>query len=218
MLGRFDENDNHEYIDVPFQLTAIPDTSGNFSLDARIVPLIFSEGDYVVKANYGGLQTSEIFSIVNEKSSDVFSPSTIIEKVNRISDNLVSITTEEKMIETQSVKPRVLSGSMIAVDKDSQSVVNLQVVSESGICIIGPDADCLVSESTRKPGQIFDVVQVDGLDLNVRYSGPDVRLEKFSILPKSSDEFLPNVNWNVEVIKNDEISRLYYKITYKTLE
>ena len=44
------------------------------------------------------------------------------------------------------------------------------------------------------------------------------RLEKFSILPKSSDEFLPNVNWNVEVIKNDEISRLYYKITYKTLE
>ena len=99
-----------------------------------------------------------------------------------------------------------------------RSVVNLQVVSESGICIIGPDADCLVSESTRKPGQIFDVVQVDGLELNVRYSGPDVRLEKFSILPKSSDEFLPNVNWNIEVIKNDEISRLYYKITYKTLE
>jgi hypothetical protein len=205
-------------LEIEFSLTAIPDESGKFSNTFTIRPVAFSEGDYTVKATYGGLSASQIFSIVNEKSSDVFTPSTIIEKVNRISDNLVSITTEEKMIETQPVKPRVLSGSMIAVDKDSQSVVNLQVVSESGICIIGPDADCLVSESTRKPGQIFDVVQVDGLDLNVRYSGPDVRLEKFSILPKSSDEFLPNVNWNVEVIKNDEISRLYYKITYKTLE
>ena len=91
-------------------------------------------------------------------------------------------------------------------------------MSESGICIIGPNVECLVSESTRKPGQIFDVVQVDGLNLNVRYSGPDVLLEKFSILPTSSDEFLPNTSWNVEVIKTDEISRLYYKITYKTLE
>ena len=79
-------------------------------------------------------------------------------------------------------------------------------------------ADCLISESTRKPGQIFEVVQIDGLNLNVRYSGSDVRLEKFSISPVSSDEFLPNANWNVEVIKTDEISRLYYKITYKTLE
>jgi hypothetical protein len=143
---------------------------------------------------------------------------TIIEKTNRISDSLVSINTLEKIIENESVKPRVLSGSMITIDKDSQSDVNLQVMSESGICIIGPDVGCLVSESTRKPGQIFDVVQVDGLNLNVRYSGPDVRLEKFSILPTSSDEFLPNANWNVEVIKTDEISRLYYKITYKTLE
>jgi hypothetical protein len=99
-----------------------------------------------------------------------------------------------------------------------QSIVNLQVSSESGICIIGQNSDCLVSESTRKHGQIFEVVQVDGLNLNVRYSGSDVRLEKFSILPESSDEFLPDTNWNVEVIKDDEISRMYYKVTYKTLQ
>jgi len=96
--------------------------------------------------------------------------------------------------------------------------VNLKVSSESGICIIGSDADCLVRESTRKPGQIYDIVDVDGMNFNVRYSGPDVRLEKFSILPESSTEFLPNSNWNVEVIKDDQVSRFYYKVTFKTLE
>jgi hypothetical protein len=45
-----------------------------------------------------------------------------------------------------------------------------------------------------------------------------VRLEKFSILPESSSEFLPDTNWNVKVVKDDEISRFYYKVTYKTLE
>jgi hypothetical protein len=235
--GHFDENDEFELHDVDFTSTSIPDDSGAFSTTVRIPLNTFSEGDYVVKANYGGLIGNESFSIVSEvdsnvqtdsannfnsstseKSPDVFNVKTIIEKVNRISDTLVSINTEEKMIENQSVKPRVLSGSMITMSKTNLSDVNLQVMSESGICIIGPDVDCLVSESTRKPGQIFDVVQVDGLNLNVRYSGSDVRLEKFSILPTSSDEFLPDTNWNVEVIKTDEISRLYYKITYKTLE
>jgi hypothetical protein len=233
--------------DVEFKLTAIPDDSGNFSITARIPQVVFLENDYVVKANYGGLISNQSFSIISgtpsigEKPSDknpnvsipgkpssidekfengyfTSNVKTIIEKVNRISDNLISVTTQEKMIDEQSVKPRVLSGSMITMSKDNQSDVNLRVVSESGICIIGTSDECLVSESTRKPGQIFEVVQIDGLNLNVRYSGPDVRLEKFSILPTSSDEFLPDTNWNVEVIKTDEISRLYYKITYKTLE
>jgi len=233
--------------DLEFKLTAIPDDSGNFSITARIPHVVFSENDYIVKVNYGGLIANQSFSIISgtpsidEKPSDknpnvsipgkpssinekfengyfTSNVKTIIEKVNRISDNLISITTQEKMIDEQSVKPRVLSGSMVTMSKDNLSDVNLRVVSESGICIIGTSDECLVSESTRKPGQIFEVVQIDGLNLNVRYSGPDVRLEKFSILPTSSDEFLPDTNWNVEVIKTDEISRLYYKITYKTLE
>ena len=227
---------------VEFTLTAIPDSSGIFSIDARIPPVIFSEGDYTVKANYGGLIDNESFSIISGTPSidpstgisipgkpaiadDTFengyftsSVKTIIEKVNRISDNLISISTQNKIIDEQSVKPRVVSGSMITMSKDNQSNVNLRVVSESGICIIGSTDECLVSESTRKPGQIFDVVEVDGLNLNVRYTGPDVRLEKFSILPESSDEFLPDTNWNVEVIKDNEISRFYYKLTYKSFQ
>ena len=234
---------------VEFTLTAIPDSSGIFSIDARIAPVVFSEGDYTVKANYGGLIDNESFSIVSgtpsiDENSSTGNPNvsipgkpsssdekfdsvqgrfipnvkTVIEKVNRISDNLISISTQNKIIDEQSVKPRVVSGSMITMSKDNQSDVNLRVVSESGICIIGSTDECLVSESTRKPGQIFDVVEVDGLNLNVRYTGPDVRLEKFSILPESSDEFLPDTNWNVEVIKDNEISRFYYKLTYKTFQ
>ena len=242
-----DSADSGERQSMEFKLTAIPDDYGNFSITARIPPVVFSESDYVVKANYGGLTADQSFSIISgtpsigEKPSEknpntsipgkpssidekfengyfTSSVKTIIEKVNRISDNLISVTTEEKIIDEQSVKARVLSGSMVTMSNDNQSDVNLQVSSESGICIIGTTADCLVSESTRKPGQIFEVIQIDGLNFNIRYSGPDVRLEKFSISPVASDDFLPDTNWNVEVIKTDEISRLYYKITYKTLE
>ncbi len=127
--------------------------------------------------------------------------------------------------------PRVLSGSLITTRGD-ESDVNIRVttslsqVSAVGIagatpiahtCIIGPDDDCLVKESTRKPGQIYDVVEVNGVVLNVRYSGPDVRLEKFSILPTNT-AFLPDGTWKVEIIKDDQASKFYYKTTYKTPE
>jgi len=223
--GKFDENDPHELTPQDFSATAIPDSSGAFSVDVQLPPVTFTTGDYVIKANYGGLIEYVNFSIVSEKSepvsekpTPVSNVRTIIEKTNRISDNLISINTQEKIIQEQFVKPRVLSGSMVTMSKDAQSNVNLQVVSDSGVCIIGQSDECLVSDSTRKPGQIFDVVTVDGLSLNVRYTGPDVRLEKFSILPESSGEFLPDTNWNVKVVKDDEISRFYYKVTYKTLE
>jgi hypothetical protein len=233
---------------VPFTSTAVPDSSGEFTMDIRIPSVIFPIGDYVLTANYGGLKNTADFSVVSDKNSKsekttgdgnpnasipgkqssteekdaggyvVTSVKTIIEKTNRISENLISIGTRDKIIEDQSVQPRVLSGSMVTPLKTDISKVNIQVSSESGVCIIGQNSDCLVSESTRKPGQIFEVIQLDGISLNVRYSGPDVRLEKFSILPQSSEDFLPDTNWNVEVLKDDEISRFYYKVTYKTTQ
>ena len=233
---------------IPFTSTAVPDSFGKFAVEIRIPSVIFPVGDYVVKANYGGLKATENFSVMSdndfavektigdgnpntsipgkpsaseEKDAGgyvVTSVKTIIEKTNRISDNLISIETKDKIIEEQSVQPRVLSGSMVTPSKTDISKVNIQVSSESGVCIIGQNSDCLVSESTRKPGQIFEVIQLDGMSLNVRYSGPDVRLEKFSILPQSSEDFLPDTNWNVEVLKDDEVSRFYYKVTYKTTQ
>ena len=225
-LGKFDENDNQELTDQNFSTSAVIDASGKFDVTMQLPPTLFSEGDYIVEGRFGSIVETKIFSIVSEKSTLTESEmpvsdskvKTIIEKTNRVSDSLISIPTQEKTVEEQFVKPRVVSGSMVTIDKNNQSYVNLQVTSESGVCIIGSNSDCLITESTRKPGQIFEVVQVDGLSLNVRYSGPDVRLEKFSILPESSDTFLPDTNWNVEILKDDEITRFYYKVTYKTLE
>jgi hypothetical protein len=234
--------------EILFTSTAVPDVYGNFAVDVRIPSVMFPVGDYIVKANYGGLLASENFSVISnedfaidktpgdgnpnasipgkqsvseEKDAGgyaVSSVKTIIEKTNRISDSLIPIQSADKIIEDQTVKPRVLSGSMVTPSKTDISKVNLQVLSESGVCIIGQNSDCLVSESTRKPGQIFEVIQLDGMNLNVRYSGPDVRLEKFSISPQSSEDFLSDTNWNVEVLKDDEISRFYYKVTYKTIQ
>ena len=121
---------------------------------------------------------------------------------------------ESKINENSILLPRVLSGSLISILGD-ESKVNLKVSNELGQCIIGQDDDCLVSESTRKPGQIFDTVSVNGESFKVRYSGTDARLEKFNILPENDESFLPLENWTVEVIKENQPSKLYYKVTYK---
>jgi len=96
--------------------------------------------------------------------------------------------------------------------------VNLRITTESGLCIIGQEIDCMISASTRLPGQIYEIVSIDDMNYKVRYSGPDVRLEKFTILPESNDATLPESTWYVEVIKEDQVSRFYYKITRVTAE
>ena len=159
---------------------------------------------------------SIFFDVVEKQSFSI--PATVIEKETRIAETTISIITEEKTTFDGNLAPRVVTGSLITPSRGEESNVNLKVTTVSGACIIGPDVDCLVQKSTRQPGKIYDVVNVDGINLNVRYSGPDVRLEKFSILPESSTAFLPDTNWNVEVIKDDQVSRFYYTVTYKSLE
>jgi len=193
-----------------------PGPSGSFTHEFVITDSMSALGSYEVTVD-AEFEIKRIQFDVTEKPQTL-KLSTIIEKVNRISEKIIPIFTEEKIVDNETIAPRVLSGSLITPSRADESNVNLKISTVSGTCIIGPDADCLVSESTRKQGQIYDVVEVDGISLNVRYSGPDVRLEKFSILPESSSEFLPDANWNVEVIKDDQVSRFYYKITYKTLE
>ncbi|MCV0412213.1 lamin tail domain-containing protein [Nitrosarchaeum sp.] len=199
--------------------TIRPSSSGSFSHEIIIPNMPSSIGSYEITVD-AGFQTKSIMFNVIEKPvvvEPVKVPSILIDKVNRISEDKISIITNEKTVDDKQAFPRVLSGSLLS-SKVDQSNVNLRITSESGICIIGQDVDCLVQNSTRKPGQIYDVVSVDGIELNVRYSGPDVYLEKFDILPVSSDGFLPNANWNVDIIKEDQISRFYYKINYKMVE
>lgn len=193
-----------------------PSPSGSFVHEFPVKNTLSSIGTYEVTID-ADFETKHIrFNVVAEPPTP--KPDTVIEKENRLPDNEIFVTAESKTVDGVSLSPRVVSGSLLTPMRDDVSNVNLKVSSESGVCIIGPDTDCLVSESTRKPGQIYDIVEVDGMSLNVRYSGPDVRLEKFSILPSSSDSFLPDSNWNVEVLKDEQVSRFYYKVTYKALE
>ena len=193
-----------------------PTPSCSFIYEFEIIDSSSSIGTYEVTID-ADFETKHIQFIVVEESPTP-KLETIIEKENRIPDNEISVSTESKTVNDVSLLPRVVSGSLLTPLRDDVSNVNLKVSSQSGVCIIGPDADCLVSESTRKPGQIYNVVEVDGLSLNVRYSGTDARLEKFSILPESSESFLPDSDWNVEVLKDEQVSRFYYKVTYKALE
>ena len=199
--------------------TMRPSSSGSFSHQFQLSDSPSSIGSYEITVDAGFETKSLMFNVVERPviSESEKSPLTIIEKVNRLLDDKISITTNEKTIDGNQVLPRVLSGSLLTTKAD-QSNVNLRVTSESGICVIGPEENCLVKDSTRKPGQIYEIVSVDGINLKVRYSGPDAYLEKFDILPESSLEFLPNATWNVDVIKDDQASRFYYKINYKILE
>jgi len=196
--------------------TIRPSPSGSFNHEFLIPDSISSIGLYEVTVDADFETKSIQFTVIEKPKVPKFD--TVIEKENRIPEKTISIFTAEKTTDDTTIAPRVISGSLITPSRDDQSIVNLKISTVSGICIIGPDADCLVKESTRKQGQIYDVVEIDGISLNVRYSGPDVRLEKFSILPESSDTFLPDTNWNIEIIKDDQVSRFYYKVTYKTIE
>ncbi|MCV0431628.1 lamin tail domain-containing protein [Nitrosopumilus sp.] len=196
--------------------TIRPGPSGAFTHEYVIPNKSTSIGTYEVTVD-ADFDTGSVKFVVLEKPS---APKldTIIQKENRIAEKTIPIFTQEKTVDDVTIAPRVLSGSLITPTRGDESNVDLKVTTVTGTCIIGPDAECLVRESTRKPGQIYDVVEVDGINLNVRYSGPDVRLEKFSILPETSGAFLPDANWNVEVLKDEQVSRFYYKVTYKTLE
>jgi hypothetical protein len=198
-------------------LTSIrPSSSGSFTHQFVIPDDLSSIGLYEITVDADFEAKSVEFAVIEKPLTPKLN--IVIEKENRIAEKMISIFTEEKIIADGNFAPRVLTGSLITPLRGDESNVNLKVSTAAGTCVIGLDDNCLVQESTRKQGQIYDVVEVDGISLNVRYSGPDVRLEKFSILPESSTAFLPDANWNVEVIKDDQVSRFYYKVTYKTLE
>ena len=196
--------------------TIRPGPSGSFTSEYVIPDKATSIGTYEVSVDADFDTGSKTFTVIEKLPAPKLS--TVIETHNRIADKTIPIFTEEKTADNVTIAPRVVSGSLITPARGDESNVDLRVSTVTGTCIIGPDAECLVRESTRKQGQIYDVVEVDGVSLNVRYSGPDVRLEKFSILPESSEAFLPDANWNVEVIKDEQVSRFYYKVTYKVLE
>ena len=172
-----------------------------------------------MKHSFFVINESDVIESVSSPSSDSSSkPLKIIEKFNRISDNKIPIILDEKSTEDSTLVPRVIQGSLFTSARGEESTVNLRITATNGQCVIGPDSNCLVSESTRKPGEIYSLVSIDDTNYNIRYSGNDVRLEKFSIIPADSNSKIDIDSWNVEIIKDEQPTRFYYKVSYVTLE
>lgn len=201
------------------QTTLRQDPTGTFLYD-HAFPSDVALGPYVITFNteFGTFtKTIQLIEKIPEPEPSSLGER-VIEKFNRITESELEIIVNEKTVEDKKLSPRVVQGSLFTTVRGEEANVNLKITTPIGICVIGPDADCLVKESTRKPGQIYEVVNINGMDYNVRYSGPDVLLEKYTILPFDSESFFPDSLWNVEVLKEEQSSRLYYKITYVVTE
>ena len=202
----------------------VTDPSGAFTHEYTIPSTDDAKGVYeiIVDTEFGVFSSSflvtEQATLEKELREQLEKGKRITEKVNRIPDTFVPIFVAEKTLDGEELVPRVLQGLLLTPTRGEESNVNIKITTEDGTCIIGQESGCMVSDSTRAPGTIYQVVEIDGKTYNVRYSGPDARLEKFTILPESSIETLPDSTWNVEVIKDEQPSRLYYKITYITIE
>ncbi len=156
--------------------------------------------------------------VIGKPTPETIISKKIIEKFNRISDDTIPIMLSEKSTDDSTLSPRVMQGSLFTSARGEESDVNLRITTFDGQCVIGQSSDCLVTESTRKPGAIYSIVTIDDINYKIRYSGNDVRLEKFSIVPEDSSSKIDIDNWNVEIIKDEQPSRFYYKVSYVALE
>ena len=202
------------------------DSANVFGIDYLIPEGDFTLGEHEVVADTKfGIAKSTFIVTENPMPKSTNAPieeqvkiTKIIEKVNRISSTSIPIAVKENSGEDSSLIPRVVQGSLFTSARGEESNVNLQVSTKAGACIIGQSSDCVISESTREPGSIYKILKIGGTDYKVRYSGPDVRLEKFSIIPLEENSSLKILEWNVDVIKDQQPSRFYYKISYVPLE
>ena len=203
------------------------DSPNLFGTNYKLPTGEFSLGEYTVIADTRFGQAESTFIVTENpilKSTNKpveeqpTKPTKIIDKVNRISTTSIPIGIKENAGDDGSLIPRVIQGSLFTSARGEESSVNLQVSTENGSCIIGQSTDCVISESTRVPGSIYKVLKIGGIDYKVRYSGPDVRLEKFSIVPSEDNTPLKILQWDIDVIKDEQPSRFYYKISYVPLE
>jgi hypothetical protein len=183
---------------------------GDYSLPFRVVemPVIIPKEEPTQK------NTSSIMS-----DNDTITPLRFTEKFNRITSSDIQIALSEITPQNSftTLNPRVIQGSLLAPTPGDEVNVNLEVIAPNGQCIIGQQEQCEIKESTRAPGMIYGIVEIDGINYNVRYSGHDTRIEKFTILPTESGTTLDHLTWDINILKSDydnQKSRFYYKITY----
>jgi len=210
---------------VPTPVTVRFDPSGSFNYDYKISGNA-KLGSYTVTADTDFYTVSDTFEVVSElppveieeptketPTEPIPTPKKIVDKVNRVTKSSMQITIGEKSVENATFTPRVFDG-LLRVNSGDESAVNIKVTTEDGTCLIGQGSNCKITKSTRSDTSLYQIINIDGTNLKVRYSGAGTILEKFTILPEDPDGTLPDGNWNVEIIKNNQISRFYYKISY----
>jgi hypothetical protein len=201
-------------------------TQHDFSVTYELGSSEAAIGKYTIRAATSVTPDSQTSFFVTEESSivevtpsDEESPALkkLIKKFNRISESEISITIDDMDTDSE-LKPRVIQGSLFTTARGQEADVNIQVSTSDGSCIIGQDTSCMINESTRKPGAIYETVTIGEEKYKIRYTGTDVRLEKFSILPEASGTEIDIKDWNVQIIKDEQPTRFYYKISYVNLE
>ncbi|MDE1727467.1 MAG: hypothetical protein KGH89_09445, partial [Thaumarchaeota archaeon] len=75
---------------------------------------------------------------------------------------------------------------------------------------------CDVSQSTFQGSSLYQTVKIGNETLLVGFSGSDQRIQQFSLLPSGTNDSLQVGQWNIQIVKNDQVSRFYYQVTYLT--
>jgi hypothetical protein len=215
------------------------DPTGSFNYN-YVIPQNANLGNYTVKADTDFDTTTALYEVVNElppepvtqpveepttgttaPTSEMPTPTVthkkITDTINRISGSSIPITVKTKNIEEKNYVPTLLEGTL-RVNAGDESKVNIKVIADDGTCLIGQDNNCKVTKSTREGSSLYKIVKVGDTNLKIRYSGNSAILEKFTILPEDPSGAIPEGNWHVEIIKDKQISRFYYKISYTSVE
>ncbi|HJU14710.1 MAG TPA: lamin tail domain-containing protein [Candidatus Nitrosotalea sp.] len=141
-------------------------------------------------------------------------PNTFVEKQSMISSSLVPLEIDQKNVGNQTFYPREIDG-LLRVNPGDENSVTLKVVSPNGTCVIGTSPGCLVTQSTSRGGSLYTDVNLGGKSLLVGYSGSGQRIQQFTILPTNAKDSIPQGQWSIDVVKNNQVSRLYYQVTYE---
>ena len=136
-----------------------------------------------------------------------------VEKLNKIQDSVIPVVFSEQSVGNMTYYPRQLD-ALLRVNPGDENNISIKVSSQNGTCVIGQDSSCLVTQSTVQNGMIYQTETIDGKSFLVGYSGGGLRLQQFSILPVNANDVMPDGQWNVNVIKKDQVTRFYYQVIY----
>lgn len=140
-------------------------------------------------------------------------PGVMVDKKVMISEPTIPIKIQDRSVGNKTYYPREMDG-LLRLNPGDENSVGLRVTSTSGSCVIGTTQDCKIHQSTVQPNSLYQSVNVGNETFLVGFSGQGQRIQEFSIIPQNKMDVIKNGQWEVDVIKKDQITRFYYQILY----